>query len=302
MPRRRTIGRLLPLAWIVATFACLHDEAPAAGGGDGPLANEAFKQHWFDGRAELTRYALEQSRYGENHEGHAVLVFVTEDFDAEKQVKADHPGTASVPAMKLNFTKSFLTGIYPYSIMTSVFQPLDGGGGDGLRALKTTTSVQEWCGHTFFQINRRKDRYRAVGYSYFESEGDRSTELGDAWLEDDLWVRIRTQPERLPTGMLRVVPSGEAIRLLHLDPKPLDAEAVLADEGDSREYSLRYRELGRTLTIRFETAFPYRIEGWTETTRGGVTRAQRTHFERLAYWSLNGADDRAVRERLGLPR
>lgn len=295
----RTTGRFLPLACLAATFACLHDEAPAASEG-GPLSDEEFKRHWFDGRAELARYELDQSRYGENHSGDAVLVFVTEDFDAEKQVKADRPGDATVPVMKLNFTKAFLTGIYPYSIMTSTFHPL--AGGESARAIKTTTGVQEWCGQTFLQINRRDGRYRAVGYSYFESEGDRSSDLGDVWLEDDLWVRIRTRPSALPTGKLRVVPSGEALRLLHVAPEPIDAEAVLVEDGAYREYSLRYRELGRSLTIRFEAAFPHRIEGWTETSRGGVTKAKRTHVERLAYWTLNGADDRGVRESLGLAR
>ncbi|MGB2691994.1 MAG: septum formation inhibitor Maf, partial [Thermodesulfobacteriota bacterium] len=42
--------------------------------------SEEFKAYWYDGKAEITSYKLEQARYGELHEGYAVMVFVTEDF------------------------------------------------------------------------------------------------------------------------------------------------------------------------------------------------------------------------------
>ncbi len=38
-----------------------------------------------------------------------------------------------VPVLKLNFSKKFNTGIYPYSMMSSVFMPIKG---DNLRPLK----------------------------------------------------------------------------------------------------------------------------------------------------------------------
>ena len=104
---------------------------------------ETFADLWFDGQAELNRYKLTQSRYGESHKGHAVLIFVTEDFLPDKQVKSesvDRELTGAVPVMKLNFTKEFITGIYPYSVMTSSFLPLDPG--DPPNPLKVTASVQ----------------------------------------------------------------------------------------------------------------------------------------------------------------
>ncbi len=42
--------------------------------------SQAFKQHWFDGHAEISSYELTQSCYGEQRKGKAVLIFVTEDF------------------------------------------------------------------------------------------------------------------------------------------------------------------------------------------------------------------------------
>jgi len=51
--------------------------------------SQEFKQHWFDGYAEINSYALNQSRYGEQRNGSAVLIYVTEDFLADEQVKAN---------------------------------------------------------------------------------------------------------------------------------------------------------------------------------------------------------------------
>ena len=85
---------------------------------------EEFKDYWYNGEAEITSYKLEQARYGEMHDGKAVLVFVTEDFLPETQVKADHYEETNIPVLKLNATKKFNTGIYPYSIMQSTFYPV----------------------------------------------------------------------------------------------------------------------------------------------------------------------------------
>ena len=79
--------------------------------------SKEFKDYWYDGKAEITSYKLEQARYGELHEGYAVLVFVAEDFSKSKQVKLDDPQNAKgddVKVLKLNRIKKFDTGIYRY--------------------------------------------------------------------------------------------------------------------------------------------------------------------------------------------
>ena len=88
-----------------------------------------FHSYWHNHGAEITRFELEQSRYGEIHSGHAVLIFVTEPFLPEKQVKADYEASRkkSIPVLKLNFIKKFNTGIYDYSMMKSVFTPIHSG-------------------------------------------------------------------------------------------------------------------------------------------------------------------------------
>ena len=50
----------------------------------------AFADYWHQGVAELTRYRLRQARYGEVYDGEAVLIFVTEPFLPDAQVKHEH--------------------------------------------------------------------------------------------------------------------------------------------------------------------------------------------------------------------
>ena len=120
-----------------------------------PSSAVPFGDYWYRGKAEVTSYRLQQARYGQIREGDAVLIFVTEPFSESRHVKLDRPGEAggdAVTVLKLNATRKFLTGIYPYSMMTSVFTPIDAN--SDARAIKITTSSQEWCGHTFTQLNR----------------------------------------------------------------------------------------------------------------------------------------------------
>ncbi|MBT5874791.1 MAG: hypothetical protein HOH43_15340, partial [Candidatus Latescibacteria bacterium] len=140
----------------------------------GPVS-PGFGDYWFQGKAELTSYNLEQGRYGEMHNGHAVLIFVTEDFSKSKHVKLDRPqmaGADKVNVLKLNSTRKFNTGIYPYSMMSSVFTPIQRH--IEPRTLKVTTSSQEWCGHTFTQMDLGTDSYDVRLHSYFENEGEQA--------------------------------------------------------------------------------------------------------------------------------
>lgn len=272
----------------------------------------AFSDYWHQGKAEITSYELEQARYGEVHPGHAVLIYVTEDFSRKKHVKLDDPGAAGedrVPILKLNFTKKFSTGVYPYSMMTSVFSPVDRERDP--HALKITTSSQEWCGHTFTQLNRKKDGYVVLMLSYFESEGDQTVVLDDAFSEDELWTTIRLDPEGLPTGRIRLIPGTMVQRLRHLPWGVGIANATLAPaEGMDgvMAYTLDYADLGRTLTIHFQQAFPHEIEGWEETYLSGfgagarrlTTKAKRMKRILSDYWARHGLEDAGLRRELGL--
>jgi hypothetical protein len=268
-----------------------------------PPSRAQFDAYWSRGQAEITSYVLKQSRYGEVHDGHAVTVFVTEPFSRRKQVKLDNPGASGrdhVPVLKLNLTRKFNTGVYPYSMMTSVFTPrtLE-------PTIKVTTTSQEWCGHTFTQLNLRGDVYDTKLFSYFESESDRRFEVPRALTEDELFTRIRLDPSRLPTGAITLIPGTTYQRLRHTRFGNEKATAALR-RGKTMHYLVKYRELPRTLDIEFEAAFPHRIIGWTETlsktpSKRLTTRATRKATLMSDYWNRNGNVDRKLRDQLGLP-
>lgn len=267
------------------------------------LLSDEFKSYWYAGVAELTSYELKQARYGNLNEGHAVLVFVTEPFNPKKQVKADRPSDQNTSVLKFNATKKFLTGLYPYSIMTSTFLPVREKG----HALKVTNSVQEWCGHVYSQLNNR-DRYEITAHSYFESEGDRELELDKTLLEDELWALIRLAPEELPVGEFEILPSFEYLRLKH---KLIQSHTAILEKQVGEEYtiySIAYPELDRTVKITFSTDFPYTIEEWEESAPAGfmsdgallTTTAKRIERIQAPYWRLHDPKDEQLRSQIGL--
>lgn len=267
-----------------------------------PLSGE-FKKYWYDGEAEITSYALEQARYGELRKGEAVLIYVTEDFLPGVQVKAERKHPDNISVLKLNSTKTFLTGIYPYSIMESTFYPV----GDNGHALKNSLSVQEWCGHVYSQINNR-ERFEFTSHSYFEGEADRSSTLDKAILESELWTKLRIDPRGLPQGEIQVVPSLEYLRLHHREPRAYRAQGDLSSRDGTHTYTLSYPELGRTLAIEFATHFPHGITGWWEENLQGhgekartmTSRATKIQSLKAAYWSRQGNGDLHLRDSLGL--
>jgi hypothetical protein len=274
---------------------------------DAGSAPERFGRYWYQGKAELTRYELNQARYGEMHQGEAMLIFVTEPFLPDKQVKIERGDPSKgVTVLKLNSVRKFFTGIYPYSLMTSTFTPVSSST-KGTRTLKVASSSQEWCGQTFTQLNLRGGRYEGVLRSYFEDEGDRAFGFEAAWLEDELWTRIRLAPETLPVGQVEVVPGLQYARLWHKDVRPEKADATLRSDGRENVYTLDYSAIPRKLAIRFEAAFPYRIVSWEETQPGGfdgspllTTKAVATRSLMLDYWKRHDNADAHFRKELGL--
>ena len=261
--------------------------------------SQDFKDYWYQGQAELTSYKLEQARYGEIRDGQAVLIFVTEDFLPEVQVKADRRDKRNIPVLKLNATKKFNTGIYPYSIMQSTFYPVS----NNRHAIKVSSSMQEWCGHVYTQLNNRS-MFEIDAHSYFEGEADMKLQLQKSILENELWTQLRMDPKSLPVGDIELIPSFEYIRLRHKEVKAYAAKATLNDSL----YSISYPELNRSLTIMFNPEFPFDILGWEETFKSGfgpnsktmITKATRSKSIKSAYWGKNSNADEGLRKELQL--
>lgn len=278
-----------------------------------PYDNSSFSAYWDQGKAELNNYDLKQSRYGEVRDGHAVLIFVTEDFSKSKHVKLDNPQDNKDDALhvlKMNFTKKFITGIYPYSMMLSVFTPLNGYP----KPLKITTSSQEWCGHTFTQFNLKAGKYQGELYSYFEKEGDRQISIEeDAFPEDGIWNLIRTNPDALPKGKINIIPGTLYQRLSHTSIQPIEVDATLTEVANEhsayndstlQRYTIKYTDGNRQLSIDFSKEFPYYILGWEEiysspnSSRQDTTSAILRKRIMTDYWRHNGLADTVYRDSL----
>lgn len=266
-----------------------------------------FKSYWYDNKAEINHYRLTQARYGELRDSSvAILLFVTEDFLTDKQVKSDNAGKGT-SVLKMNFIRRFVTGIYDYSMMASVFTPVNRV--EFPNTLKVTTSSQDWCGHTFMQMNFKNNQYRVASFSYFESEGDENFNLDKAFLEDELWTLIRIASDKLPKGKIKIIPGTMQSRLRHKKLSVETAEASIQDVKDNlKVYTVHYLESERTLKIFFENKFPNKITGWEETYKDGfgdkakmlTTKAELIQTVFTDYWKKNANADIIWRDSLKL--
>ena len=273
--------------------------------------NNQWKKLWYDGKAEINVYETDQARYSDIHPGTTVLIFVTEDFLTEKQVKNEtHSGDASTSVLKTNLIRKFNTGIYDYSIMTSTFTPVDHE--QYPNTLKVSLSSQDWCGQSFMQLNLENDEYQVSQYSYFEEEGDRQYNIEASLSEDELFNQIRFNPEILPTGNKKMLPSLAFSRLKHIEFKPYPVEISRAKytetgfEGDQpQNYKVYFPDFDRTIEIIYEADFPFDILGWKDTYpvlsgKKLTSTFKRISSERVAYWSKHDASDSELRNKIGL--
>jgi len=275
------------------------------------LPSEKLTDYWYQGKAEVNSYDLQQARYSDVHPGEAVLVFVSEDFLTDKQVKNDnYTNKNSIPILKNNFLRKFTTGIYDYSIMTSVFTPADAK--QFPLTSKVTISSQDWCGQSFMQINQQKKNYKVQLRSYFESEGDKDFTINSALLEDEIFNRIRMNPNALPTGKTQIIPSATIVRLMHLEMQPINAmitkKAYSGTDFKGKDlvaYEIEYPTLKRKLTIVYQQKAPYIIEGWMDkyialSRQQLTTKATRKKTILSPYWQQHGSKDVMLRKELEL--
>ena len=278
-----------------------------------PLS-EQFKAYWYSGTAEINSYQLQQARYGEMRDGYAVLIFVTEDFLLDSQLKKEAETKEDITSvLKTNYVKKFTTGIYDYSMMSSIFTAVERN--EFPNTLKVSTSSQEWCGHSYLQFNLKNNQYQFKGHSYFMNEGDQNELVEKAYFEDEIFNLIRMNPEYVPFGAINLIPSTQWLRLSHQDIKAYAAQISIGSKLDSNYSSseistvkIDYDDLERTVEIFYQTQFPYQILGWEETTKSGfgknaammTTKAVLDTTILSPYWSKNLNKDEYLRKELQL--
>tara|TARA_R110001632_G_scaffold102272_4_gene210368 strand:- start:2653 stop:3552 length:900 start_codon:yes stop_codon:yes gene_type:complete len=273
----------------------------------------ASNSYWTQGKAEVNVYEVSQNRYKENHPGQLVSVFVTEDFLTDKQVKNEtYTSKSSTWILKNIQLKKFTTGVYDYSLFSSVFTPIDRG--QFPKSLKVSASSQEWCGTIYTQFNLIFNTdYKVEHRSYFEKEGDKTTRIKRSFLEDEVFTVLRMNPTLLPKGNVQFIPPANYIQMKHLPLQSFKAKTTLNSYdkedlpgGDLMEYKIEYVQLKRTMRIVFENKAPYKIIGWFETFPSAfdgklrTTRAVLKQQKMLPYWSQNSLKDATLRKELGL--
>ena len=274
-----------------------------------------FYAHWGDGKAELSSYKVVQPRYGELRRGYGVLVFVTEDINRETFIKVESPTLAKdrLYVLKLNNMLKFNTGIYDYSVMTSVFSAVEGlQGNRSFELCKITLSAQEWCGHVFEEVQMRQGRLQGALNSYFEREGRQRYELpaaGSFASEDHLLILVRElRGPILAAGeeqVVQLLPALWQLRALHRPRDLVQARLAKGHEerievgGDSlAAIPWRLATEGREKTIWVERAYPRRILSWRDSAGG---RGELLVTLREPYWQLQSNVDEAFRARLQIP-
>lgn len=278
-----------------------------------PQQNDLINnKYWTQGKAEVNVYELSQNRYKDNHPGQLVSVFVTEDFLTDKQVKNEtYTNSKSTWTFKNIQLKKFATGVYDYSLFSSVFTPIDRN--TYPHSLKVTATSQEWCGTIFTQLNLKGKTYKYEQRSYFEKEGDVADAISKAFLEDEVYSVLRMNPELLPKGTFQMIPALNFMQLRHLKNRTYKVTAGIRTYKEKEfkgeklnEYRIDYLDLNRQVRIIYENKAPYKIVGWLDTFPSVFDGKQRTTKvtliaqKMLPYWSQNSLSDAKLRKELGL--
>lgn len=275
---------------------------------------DRFSDLWYDGNAELSTYRLSEMRYGEPRDGVRSMVLVTEPMRIGTHIKPDVtlPDSLRIRVLKLNDLRKFATGVYDYSVMTSVFSSVEQSHGHPLWSdMKVAFTSQEWCGTVFERTVRTQDSYDGVLYSYFESEGEQQFSLpvdSTVHTEDGLWIRVRElRGPQMKDGdelHLRVIPSAWSRRKTHQAPRLVDAvlrrheaEELATAIGTLEAAKFTWSIGGETTTVWVETAHPRRILAWKEPdgSKGAIMASRRE-----PYWKQNGNAHEGLRRELKL--
>ena len=275
-----------------------------------PAAADEFGDHWHDGKAELDGYRLTVSRYGEERDGTAVMIFVTEPFSESKRVKVDDPygnPDDTFNVLKLNLVRDFQTGIYDYNTMTSVFARTS-----DFTPAKISFSSAEWCGHVYEELVFRPSGISGRYYSYFEDESsDIAIDAVTGGIaEDNLFIVLRgLRDDYLEPGgarTVRLLPSSFYRRLAHREQRWVSADIrrdkdtakveVPAGEFETMVYRVDI-EGGRQGVFHIESAYPHRIVRWqlAPDVEGVLTGSKR-----LVYWQLNKNGGEKYLKEIGL--
>lgn len=270
-------------------------------------ASRAFWAHWGDGKAELSGYRMTAMRYGEPREAELVLITVTEALKRSTLIKDDTaPEAERLHVIKLNSSLKFMTGIYPYSVLTSVFAPVADYGRERFAPAKIAMTAQEWCGTVFQQLKVARTTAFDTIYSYFDGEGEakmRRPVPEGAVFEDALPLQLRELDAPFlgaaPVAKVAFMPSLWRIRKAHVALGAIEATIRRSTANVGSQPVVRFVVSAGALELRYEIeqAAPRRLLSFTTSDGESATLLKTA---RLPYWALNDAGGSAARAQLGL--
>ncbi len=294
---------------VMAFHSSIYSEEPVQ-------ASEKFLKYWKSGLGEISTYDITTERYGEKRKAQGVLVFVYEEINADTRIKVESektPLNKQIPILKLNSILKFNTGIYDYSVMTSVFAGLSGPGVQRhFEPKKISLSSQEWCGHVFHQLIPGKKNLVSEIHSYFEAEGDTKTVLAnpkdEIYYEDEMPILIRElDGDFMAKGEeknLTLVPSLWKTRKKHI---PLAFEKATLTKVGLKNLEIENKTVAVndwvlksdtcSTTYHIEAEGAKKLLGWENNLgeKGVLIKSIRT-----PYWEKHGNKDEHYRKELGL--
>ena len=118
-------------------------------------------------------------------------------------------------------------------------------------------------------------------------------------------LKIRLGKLDTSVEKLKLVPSQEILRLLHIAPASVDASLSWTETNKTRTLTVSYEnEMEFETVITYSKEFPYVIQGWSESfTKGGkryTSTAKLKTVQMLPYWSMNSSSYDKVRKEIGL--
>jgi hypothetical protein len=227
--------------------------------------NKTFTDYWKNGKTEIIKYELKEDSISV---GEGSLTFNIDYVNGVN--KSD-----SIQVLHSDFSGKIQKENYDYSAMTSAYLPLI----LTLRphAMKVINSVQEPSGNSFLALSQIPKSYEIVAKNTFKEKTKTLFILERKNLEDELWAKIRMNPNDLPTGEIEIIPSFAYWQSVRKSPNVYEAKAELKDyvgtefTGKKLQlYNLDYPDLKRNLSIVFEGDFPFEIVGWKRVSDGKV--------------------------------
>ncbi len=271
------------LLWVIFLIGCANE--PQAANDRQPLRSPVygpdFRDVWNDSSSEVSAYNTARMRQGKLQKGSATAItrrlLYSEDERVPIDPKVHEQARDAFPAIEMNWIERTASAPETAEEMTTSAVTLTAVDGrvPGVET-KTDFSFQGWDGQLFHQLLFDATGVRSHQYSYFANEGDEQITLGyprDGVSGDALWFWARHMAApQLNSGEKRAVSVLPALRDVREEHRHLDwRHAVLSRSAEQQKVAGHAAELctvafddGETETFYVETARPFRVLRWTD--------------------------------------